>query len=68
MLLQIRIFAGKMNGRDFLSQLMNRGRKITDIFNFNRAKAIKWQETTLKKMLYTARNTEYGRKYGFNDI
>ena len=57
-----------MNGRDFLSQLMNRGRKITDIFNFNRAKAIKWQETTLKKMLYTARNTEYGRKYGFNDI
>ena len=68
MLLQIRTFAGKMNGRDFLSQLMNRGRKITDIFNFNRAKAIKWQETTLKKMLYTARNTEYGRKYGFDDI
>lgn len=68
MLLQIRIFATAMNGRDFLSQLMNRGRKITDIFNFNRTKAIKWQETTLKKMLYKARNTEYGRQFGFDDI
>jgi hypothetical protein len=57
-----------MNGRDFLSQLMIRGRRITDIFNFTRSKAIKWQETTLKKMLYTARNTEYGQKYGFDDI
>lgn len=54
MLLQIRIFATTMNGRDFLSQLMNRGRKITDIFNFNRNKAIKWQEITLKKMLFKA--------------
>jgi len=67
-LLQIRIFATAMNGRDFLSQLMNRGRKITDILNFNRRKAVKWQETTLKKMLYKARNTEFGQKYGFDDI
>ncbi len=57
-----------MTGIEFLSQLMNRGRKINDIFNFTRSKAVKWQETTLKKMLYKARNTEYGKKYGFEEI
>jgi hypothetical protein len=53
---------------DFLSQLLHRGRNITDILTVNRAKAIKWQEKTLRKMLYKARNTEYGKKYDFESI
>lgn len=62
------IFAMTMAGLEFLNQLLQRGRRITDIFTFTRSKAVKWQENTLRKMLYTARNTEYGRKYGFDEI
>ncbi|MCC7298115.1 MAG: GH3 auxin-responsive promoter family protein [Bacteroidia bacterium] len=54
--------------RDFLGQLFHRGRNISDILTFNRAKAVKWQEKTLKKMLYHARKTEFGQKYGFEKI
>ncbi|MBL7811394.1 MAG: GH3 auxin-responsive promoter family protein [Bacteroidetes bacterium] len=53
---------------DFLTQLFHRGRNITDVLSFNRARAVKWQEKTLRKMLYKARNTEYGRKHGFDHI
>ncbi|MBS3914046.1 MAG: GH3 auxin-responsive promoter family protein [Bacteroidetes bacterium] len=53
---------------DFLGQLFHRGTNITDIFSFNRPKAIKWQEKTLKKLLYKARNTEFGKTYQFDNI
>ncbi len=53
---------------DFLGQLFHRGRNITDIFTFHRAKAVKWQDRTLKKMLYKARETEFGQKYQFDEI
>jgi hypothetical protein len=54
--------------RDFLGQLFSRGNNITDILSFNRAKAVKWQEKTLKKLLYKARNTEFGKTFGFDEI
>jgi hypothetical protein len=57
-----------MASLDFITQLFQRGKRITDIFTTNRNKAIKWQENTLRKMLYYSRNTEYGKKYGFEDI
>lgn len=57
-----------MTGTEFLTQLLHRGKRITDIFTFSRSKAVKWQEKTLKSMLYAARNTEYGKTYGFDEI
>ena len=57
-----------MAALDFVNQLFRRGKRITDIFTVTRSKAIKWQENTLRKMLYYARNTEYGLKYGFEEI
>lgn len=54
--------------KDFLGQLFDRGRNITDFLSFNRAKAVKWQEKTLKKMIYKARNTEFGKTFGFDEI
>lgn len=54
--------------KDLLGQLFHRGRDITDILTFNRSRAVKWQEKTLKKMLYKARNTEFGKKYHFEDL
>lgn len=53
---------------ELLGQLFHRGRNITDILSFNRAKAVKWQEKTLKKMLYKARGTEFGKKFNFEEI
>jgi len=57
-----------MTGTEFLTQLLHRGKRITDIFSFHRSKAIKWQEKTLRGMLYAARNTEFGKQYGFDEI
>lgn len=57
-----------MAGLEFLYQLLQRGKRIKDVFTVTRNKAIKWQENTLRKMLYQARNTEYGRTYGFDQI
>jgi len=54
--------------RDFLGPLFHRGSDITDFLTFNRAKAVKWQEKTLKKMLFKARMTEFGEKYEFEKI
>lgn len=54
--------------KDVLSQLFARGNNISDFLNFNRARAVKWQEKTLKKMLFTARKTAFGKEYGFEEI
>lgn len=53
---------------DFIKELFSRGRDVSDFLTFNRAKAIKWQRRTLTKMLYKARNTEFGKTYDFEKI
>lgn len=54
--------------KGFLDQLFHRGRNITDFISFNRAKAVKWQEKTLKKMIFKAKDTEFGKTHSFEDI
>lgn len=53
---------------DFIKELFSRGRDVSDFLTFNKSKAVKWQRRTLAKILYKARNTEYGKKYEFNKI
>lgn len=55
-------------GKNILSQLFHRSSEVSDYLTFNRAKAIKWQEKTLKKLLFKARNTEFGIQHGFEEI
>ena len=47
---------------------LKRGLKIKDVLTFNISRAVKWQETTLKKLVFRAKDTEFGSKYGFDDI
>jgi hypothetical protein len=47
---------------------LNRGLKLKEAVTFNISRAQKWQETTLKKLLYRAQSTEYGKKYQFEDV
>lgn len=47
---------------------LKRGLKIKDVLTFNISRAAKWQETTLKKLIFRAKDTEFGQKYGFDDI
>lgn len=57
-----------VSSKDILPSLINRGKHIKDILNITRAKAVKWQGRTLQKLLYKARETEYGKKYDFDGI
>lgn len=54
--------------RVILDQLFHRGKDISDFLTFNRARAVKWQDKTFRKLLYAARKTEFGKKYGFEEI
>lgn len=53
---------------EYLKDLLYRGRNITDFLTFHRGKAVKWQERTLKKLLFKARETEFGKQYQFDKI
>ncbi len=45
-----------------------KGRKVKELLTFNIHRAAKWQDITLKKLLYRAQNTAYGKQYGFGEI
>ncbi len=47
---------------------LKRGLKLKDSLTFNISRAAKWQETTLKKLIFRAKNTEFGLNHGFDDI
>jgi len=54
--------------KDFLTHLFDRAKNVTDILVIKRARAQKWQDATLKKLLYKAKNTAYGQEYDFDGI
>ena len=51
-----------------INQLLNAGKRLAQPFSLNQEKAYRQQLKTLKKLLLKAANTEYGRKYKFNDV
>ncbi len=55
-------------GRNFINQLFDRAKNVSDVLTVKHFRAIKWQERTLRKMLFKARNTAFGREYGFEDL
>jgi len=54
--------------KNFLGPLFERAKNVTDVFTLKSARAKKWQDRTLKKMLFHARNTEYGKRYQFESL
>jgi hypothetical protein len=54
--------------KSFLGPLFERARNVTDVLTLKKARAKKWQDRTLKKMLFQARNTEYGKRYQFESL
>ena len=54
--------------KDFLTHLFDRVKNVKDILVIKRARAQKWQDATLKKLLYKAKNTAYGQEYNFDGI
>ncbi|MFN9113625.1 MAG: GH3 auxin-responsive promoter family protein, partial [Bacteroidota bacterium] len=53
---------------NLLSQLLAQGRELRDLVGFNRRKALRFQESQLKKLLYNARKTAFGQAHGFEEI
>ncbi len=51
-----------------LGQILEQGKSFSEILRFNRKVAQRYQMNTLKKMLYKAQNTAFGKEYGFSDI
>ncbi len=51
-----------------INQLLNAGKRLAQPFSLNQEKAYRQQLKTLKKLLTKAANTEYGRKYNFNEV
>lgn len=51
-----------------LSQLLGSSKDFAEILRFSHRKAVKLQQKTLVKMLFKARDTAFGKKYGFDDI
>lgn len=54
--------------KNFLGSLFERAKNVTDVFTLKGARAKKWQDRTLKKMLFHARNTEYGKQFQFESL
>ena len=51
-----------------LTGLLNTGKRIKDKLSFNHSRAVEHQARTLKKLLTTAKDTQYGTTYKFNKI
>lgn len=54
--------------KSFLIPLFERAKNVTDILTLKRSRAQNWQDQTLKKMMFKARNTVYGKQYHFEDL
>lgn len=54
--------------KSFLVPLFERAKNVTDVLILKRARAKKWQDRTLKKMLFHARNTEFGKLHQFESL
>lgn len=54
--------------RSFLVPLFERAKNVTDVLILKRARAKKWQDRTLKKMLFHARDTQFGKLHQFESL
>ncbi len=54
--------------KNLVGTLFERAKNVTDVLTVKRIRAIKWQDKTLRKMLFKARNTAFGREYDFEDM
>jgi hypothetical protein len=54
--------------KSFLGPLFERAKNVTDVLTLKRARAKKWQDRTIKKMLFQARATAVGQFYDFDSI
>lgn len=54
--------------KSFLGPLFERARNVTDILILKRTRAKKWQDKTLRKMLYRAQSTAFGEFYDFDTL
>ena len=54
--------------KSFLGPLFERAKNVTDVLTLKRARAKKWQDRTIKKMLFQAKDTAFGQFHGFDSI
>jgi hypothetical protein len=54
--------------KSFLGPLFERAKNVTDVLTLKRARAKKWQDRTIKKMLFQAKDTAFGQFYDFDSI
>lgn len=54
--------------KSFLGPLFERAKNVTDVLTIRKARAKKWQEMTIKKMLFQARDTAFGRLHHFEQL
>ncbi len=54
--------------RNPVHPLMQRAKNVSDVLTIKRQRAALWQVSTLRKMIFKARQTEFGKQHGFERI